>query len=115
MADYLPKFKPGTAITFTASADIIGGRAVAVTGNRTVAHAGAASTKYVGIAGHSAAQGEKVTVHLPGQVQRGLAASTIAAGDTVATAADGKVATGVAKIGLALTGGDADELVEFID
>jgi hypothetical protein len=34
MADYLPKFKPGQAVTFTASADVTGGRLVAVTGNR---------------------------------------------------------------------------------
>lgn len=92
MADYLPLFNPGTAVTFTASADVTGGRLVEITGDRTVAHAAAASTKVAGVAGFDAAEGELVTVY-SGGVQRPIAAGAIAAGDRVAAAADGKVAT----------------------
>ena len=31
MADYLPQFSPGDAVTFTASADVTGGRLVEIT------------------------------------------------------------------------------------
>lgn len=115
MADYLPLFKPGASVTFTASADVIGGRAVEITGDRAVSHAAAASTKYVGVAGHSAKAGEKVTVHTPGQVQRGVASGAIAAGAVVQTAADGKIAAGAAKIGLALAAAADGALVQYID
>ena len=115
MADYLPSFKPGATVTFTASADVVGGRAVEVSGDRTVAHAAAASTKYVGVAGHSAKAGEKVTVHMPGQVQRGVASGAIAAGVSVQTAAGGKIAAGAAKIGLSLAAAVDGALVQYID
>ena len=51
MADYLPKFKPGQSVTFTASAEVIGGRLVVITGDRTVGPAGADSSAVVGVAG----------------------------------------------------------------
>lgn len=102
MADYLPQFSPGDAVTFTASADVTGGRLVEITGDRTVAHAAAGSTKVAGVAGFNAAEGELVTVY-SGAVQRPIAAGAIAAGDRVAAAADGKVATAESgTIGLAL-------------
>lgn len=117
MADYLPKFQPATAVTFTASVAVTGGQAVEVTGARTVGPTGAASTKYVGVAGHSAAIGEKVTVHLPGCVQRILSSAAIAAGDRVQCAANGHVAAGTtAPIGTALTAATAaEQLVEVLD
>lgn len=116
MADYLPKFKPGQTVTFTASAAVEGGQAVEITGDRRVGPAGAESTKYTGVAGHSALAEAKVTVHMPGQVQRIVASGAIAAGDVVQAAADGKVATGsTAPIGKALTGGADGDLVEIAD
>lgn len=117
MADYLPKFTPGQAVTFTASAAVTGGQAVEITGARSVGPTAAASRKYIGIAAFSAAAGAKVTVHLPGQVQRIKAAGAITAGATVQTGAAGTVAAGTtAPIGLALTAATAPgDLVEVLD
>ncbi|WP_297742045.1 capsid cement protein [uncultured Tessaracoccus sp.] len=116
MADYLPLFKPGQTVTMTASAKVEGGMAVEVTGDRRVGPAGAASKKYVGVAGHSAAAEEKVTVHLRSHVQRIKAAGGIAAGDTVECGADGTVKTGsTAPIGIALAAAQAGELAQIKD
>ena len=116
MADYIPKFTPGSAVTFTTSAAVAGGQAVEITGARTVGPAGAASKKYIGVAAFSAASGEKVTVHLPGQVQRIKTAGAITAGATVQTGAAGTVAAGAAApIGVALTTAATGELVEVLD
>lgn len=117
MADYLPKFTPGQAVTFTASAEVTGGQAVEITGARSVGPAAAASTKYIGVAAFTAAAGQKVTVHLPGQVQRLKAVGAITAGATVQTGAAGTVASGAAApIGVALTAATAaGDLVEVLD
>lgn len=112
MADYLPKFKPGQAVTFTASADVTGGRLVAVTGNRTVGPAGADSAAVVGVAGFDALSGERVTVFTrAGGVQQLVASGAIAAGVKVSAAATGKIQTvgsTVNPIGLALEPAAAD-------
>lgn len=104
MADYSPLFQPGAAITYSVSADVTAGQVVALTTDRTVAPAGADSALVVGIAGFDAVVGEVVTVH-SGGVQRPYADGDIAAGDKVASAAAGKVATAGAAtnvIGIAL-------------
>ena len=112
MADYLPLFKPGAAVTFTASQDVTGGRVVEVTGDRTVAHAAEASTKVAGVAGHDASQGDLVVVY-SGGIQRPVASGAVAAGDRVAPAADGTVATGTTgTIGLALAEAADGETVQ---
>ena len=43
MAEYLPLYKPGQALTLKASAAITGGQLLAVSGSGTVAPAGAAA------------------------------------------------------------------------
>ncbi|MDI3331415.1 MAG: DUF2190 family protein [Micrococcus sp.] len=102
MADYLPLFKPGEAVTYQASADITGGQLVEVTGDRTIGPAGADSAKSVGVAGFDAATGDNVTVY-SGGIQRPVASGAIAAGDRVGPAAAGRVATAATvKIGTAL-------------
>lgn len=94
MVAYLPKFLPGEAVTFTASADVIGGRLVAVSGDRAVAPAAADSATVVGVAGFDAKAGELVTVYTrAGGVQRLTASGAIAAGAKVASAAAGKAQT----------------------
>lgn len=98
MSDYLPKFKPGEAVRYDASADVVGGQVVEVTGSRTVGPAGASSTKWVGVAGHDAKQGQPVTV-FAGGVQRPIASGAVAAGDLVACAASGTVVTAEAGAG----------------
>ncbi|VXB75410.1 DUF2190 family protein [Pseudoclavibacter sp. 8L] len=112
MVDYLPKFLPGGAVTFTASAAVTGGRLVAVTGNRTVGPAGADSAAVVGVAGFDAPVGEQVTVYTRAHgVQQLTASAAIAAGAKVISAAAGKVATigaGANPIGLALEAASAD-------
>lgn len=118
MADYIPKFAPGDAVTFTASADVIGGRVVEVSGNRTVAPGTAASTKAVGVAARDAKANEQVLVYLPnGAIQRVAAAAAITAGAHVESAAAGKVQTRTTgtDLGLALTAATAaDQVIEFV-
>lgn len=112
MADYLPKFTPGKAITLTASADVTGGRLVEVTGNRTVGPAAADVADVVGVAGTDALSGEKVLVYpRPGGVQRLVASGAIAAGVKVISATGGKIATvgaGANPIGISLQAAAAD-------
>lgn len=110
MADYLPRFKPGQAVTFTATTAITGGRLVEVSGDRSVGTAAADSAKVVGTAGFDAAIGESVTVY-DGGVQRLTASGVIAVGARVIAAATGKIATvgaGANPIGIALQAAAAD-------
>ncbi len=103
MAEYLPKFIPGQAISLTASTKIEGGQLLEVTGAGMVGVAGADSAKVVGVAGVNAASGETLPV-FRGGVQRLVAAGTITAGAPVYAAADGKIqTTGTNKVGIALT------------
>lgn len=109
MADYVPLFKPGEAITGTASATITGGRAVYVSGSGTVANATTAANLIVGVAAQDAASGEKVGYYSRGTVHRLVASGAITAGAVVEAAAAGAVAahtigTNDARIfGIALT------------
>lgn len=92
MADYVPKYTPGQAITSQASAAITGGQLVAVSGAGTVAPTVGATTAWLGVAAFNAAIGDKVTLH-KGGVQRIVAAGAINAGDQVISAAAGRVAS----------------------
>lgn len=108
MADYLPKFVPGQAVTLAASTAVVGGRLVEITGAGKVGPAGADSAKVVGVAGFDAGENTSVTVYRGG-VQRLTASGAITAGAKVAAAADGKVAaTGTNTIGIAITAASAD-------
>ncbi|KDA05557.1 hypothetical protein DC31_13875 [Microbacterium sp. CH12i] len=112
MADYLPKFKPGQAVTFTASANVVGGRLVEVTGNRTVGPAGADAADVVGVAAFDALAGDPVTVYMrPGGVHPLTASAAIVAGVKVSAAAAGKIQTigsTTNPVGLALEAAAAD-------
>ncbi len=88
MADYLPKFNPGQAITMTATGTITGGQLVTTAG----AVAGADSTTWLGPASHDAVSGQLFGVYTEG-VQRLTASAAITAGDRVKCAASGKIAT----------------------
>lgn len=92
MAEYVPLFKPGRAVTRQASAAITGGQLVRVSGSGTVAPTSAASHDWFGVAGHDAASGQQVTVFLGG-VQRLACTAAITAGANVEGAASGQVAT----------------------
>lgn len=95
MSEYTPVFTNGTAPwTLQTSAAVIGGRLVESTGNGTVAHAGAASTKVIGVTANDAASGAKVQVWpLAGLTHRVLGTGAINAGDNLAAGAAGVVAT----------------------
>lgn len=92
MAEYLPVFKPGQSVTYKASATIVGGQVVAITGVGTVGPAGATSAAWIGVASNDAATNDNVTVYVGG-VQSVTASGTVTAGDAVATGAAGTVAT----------------------
>jgi hypothetical protein len=93
MAEYLPLYKPGQAITLKASGSITGGRVVAVSGSGTVATAGADALNWVGVAANDAATNDDVTIYTGG-VQYCVASGAITAGDQVECAASGAVSTG---------------------
>lgn len=116
MAEYLPLFKPGDAVTHRADSAVIGGRLVQVAGPRAVEHTDADGLA-VGVAAFDAAAGDDVTVYgLSGLVHRLVAAGAITAGAAVSAAADGKVAVDAEAenpIGVALTGGAADSTVQI--
>lgn len=108
MPEYLPLHKPGKAFTRQASAAILGGQLVAVSGSGTVAPTSAANAAWLGVAGFDAATGDQVTVFAEG-IQRLTASGAITAGATVESAAAGAVAAhtngtnDVNIVGIALT------------
>ncbi|MGV9744599.1 capsid cement protein [Rhodococcus zopfii] len=91
MAEYVPIRKPGAALVSQASATITGGQLVAVSGNGTVAPAGAGSSAWLGVAAFDAVSGDKVTIHAVGEHEL-TASGAIAAGGVVISAAAGAVA-----------------------
>lgn len=109
MADHLPLFKPGQAVTFTATAAITGGQIVEVSGDRKVAPAGAASTKAIGTASQDVAIGDLLVVHLNGPIDTVIAAAAITAGASVEAAAAGQAQTATTGrvLGIALTAATA--------
>ena len=118
MADHLPKFKPGQAVTFTADEAIAGGQVVEVgAANRSVKVAGAASAKAIGTAGFSAQAGDQVTVHLAGPVDTAKVAAAIVRGAKVEAGAAGTVQTATTGLvlGIALTAAaGAGDVIEFV-
>lgn len=90
MADFLPYFKPGDTWTATTSGAVTGGKLLAVSGDGTVAHAGANSVAVVGVAGFDAASGAAVTVYSP-EIAVLVSSGTITAGDQVVPGAAGVV------------------------
>lgn len=106
MADYSPLFMPGDVITSTASATIVGGQVLIVSGNGTVGPATAASAAVVGVAATGAASGALVPFYGRGQVHVTTASGGITAGARVDAGAAGTVASAaahVANIGVAMT------------
>lgn len=104
MPDYLPKFKPGEAITRTASAAVVGGQLVTVAGTPC----GGNAPDWLGVASQDAAAGALFGVYCDG-VQRLVTAAAIPASSPVKTAAAGQIVAFVAgtdspdlKVGLAL-------------
>lgn len=108
MAEYLPVYKPGQAITLKASAAVTAGQVVEITGVNTCGPAAADSIVWLGVAAFDAAINENVTIY-SGGVQAPIASGTVTAEDLVVCAADGEVITDAspasapALVGVALT------------
>lgn len=88
MGDYRPKFKPGDAITRSATGTITGGLLVTVAGVVTAAD----STTWLGVASKDVTTGQDFGVY-SGGVQYLTAGAAVAAGDRVKCGAAGKVVT----------------------
>ena len=118
MGDHLLKFKPGQSVSFTATTAITGGQVVEVTGDRTVGvPAAAASTKVIGTAGHDAAIGDMLVVHLAGPIDTMTSAAAITAGADVENAAAGKIQTRTTgrSLGVTLNAATAaDQVVQVV-
>lgn len=94
-----------------ASAEVKKGQVVELSGDMTVAPAGAGSAKVLGVAMFDAKAEEAVAVETEGLFKL-VAGGTIAAGAKVAAAANGKVAAGTENtIGIAISDATADEAV----
>lgn len=94
-----------------AEVDILKGQIVELTGSLTVAPTGGASANVLGVAMFDAKAGEPVGVETEGLFKL-KAASAITAPAKVASAANGKVATGTTNtVGIALNDAGTDEYV----
>ncbi|MCG7596351.1 DUF2190 family protein [Mycobacterium sp. PSTR-4-N] len=91
MAEHTPHYLPADRLPRTTSADVTGGQVVYVSGNDTVAPTSAATSAWLGVAGHDAASGKQVVVYTEG-VHLLNASGAIAAGALVIPAANGAVA-----------------------
>ena len=86
MADYTPVALPGQTYTFTAGGTITGGDLVEISAANTVIKTVTlASTLYIGVAGHDATTGGKVTVTLGKVIHESVADGTITAGQQLTT------------------------------
>ncbi len=106
MGAYEPECLYGHTYTATASATVVGGQVLAVSGNGTVGPAGADSNAVIGIAAHDAATNGQLTFFPRGKIHISTAAGAITAAARVNSAAAGTVASataGVGNIGVALT------------
>jgi hypothetical protein len=91
MGDYTP-VHAGLPLTFTASAAVVGGQPVEITGDMQVGPAAATSAKVAGVAGYDCPAGSTVTVHTPGSsVEEVAVAAAVAAGAHVKAAGAGRV------------------------
>jgi hypothetical protein len=118
MGQYLPLFRPGQTVTFGVTTAVTGGHPVEVgSADRSVAPAAAASTKVVGVAGHDAAVGDKVTVEVNKPVHSLTASGAITRGQRLETAGTGKVRTLAAGTGyyIALTSAVDGAAVEALE
>lgn len=104
--DYLPLFRPGETVTFNVTTAVTAGQVVEVgTTDFSVQPGEAASTKVVGVAGHDAAVGDKLTVEVGKPIHELIATGAVTRGQRLETAAAGRVRTHAAgdPVFLALT------------
>lgn len=92
MAEYIPLYAPGEAITLPASATVTGGQLLIISGSNTVAPSSAATHSWIGVAGFDGLTGDQITIYCEG-VQKMTASGSITAGANVEAAAAGAVAS----------------------
>lgn len=123
MADYAPIYTVNQLpFTATTSTSVTGGQMVAVSGNGTVGPAAAGILAVIGVAGHDAATGARVTVHpLAGLVHEFIAGSGgITAGQSVKVGAAANAVLPVSagadngQVGIALTTASATAAVSVL-
>jgi hypothetical protein len=91
---YLPLFRPGDTVTFGVTTAVTAGQVVEVgTVDSSVAPAAAASAKVVGVAGHDAAVGDKVTIEVGKPIHELTVTGAVTRGQRLETAAAGNVRT----------------------
>jgi hypothetical protein len=92
VADYTPVSIEGEIVTSTASAAIVGGALLVVSGNGTVAPFTPGATpavNVVGVAASDVPSGGRVSFYCRGPVHESVADGTVTAGDEVVTSANG--------------------------
>jgi len=106
MPDVPLRYRPGQSVTFVASAVIVGGQAVKITGNMSVGPTAAAGDVGIGQAVTDAVTAGQVLVGIAGPVATFTATTAVAAGDHVGPSATagqiGTVVFGAGAIGVAL-------------
>jgi hypothetical protein len=92
---YLPLFRPGDTVTFAVTAAVTGGTPVeqSLTADRAVGPASAGSARVVGVAGHSAAPGDKLTVEIGKPIHSLTASGAVTRGQRLEAAGGGRVRT----------------------
>lgn len=105
MADYTPVYVPGKVFTSTASAAIVGGNLLVVSGSGTVAPVvfGAAVQTIVGVAAEDTPINGRVTVYGRGIIHESVAQGTVTAGDLLTTPITGDTAGAQVKTAAAVT------------
>lgn len=94
MGQYLPIHRPGQTITFGVTSAVTGGQLVQVgAADLTVAPAVADSASVIGVAGHDAAVGDKLTVEVGKVIHELTAAGAIVRGSHVEPAGGATVRT----------------------
>lgn len=90
---YLPLFRPGDTVTFGVTTAVTAGQTVEVsaTADMSVAPAAAGSAKYVGVAGHDAAVGDKLAVEVGKPIHELKASGAITRGQRLEIGATGTV------------------------
>lgn len=119
MSDYTPVALPGQTYTFSAGGTIAGGDPVEMSASSTVIKSVTlASALYIGVAGHDAVNGGKVTVTLGKVIHESIADGTITAGaqlTTTNTANRQVKALAVTAVNVDVTGTPSEATIEAIE
>lgn len=92
--EYLPPFRPGSVVTFTAAAAVTAGQVVELgSSDWSIAPAAAASAKVVGVAGHDGGVGDKVAVEVNKVIHELKSSGAVTRGQRLEVAAGGAVKT----------------------